>query len=411
MRQSQFFVKTTKTAPKDEISKNAILLHRAAFIDKLQAGSYTLLPLGLRVLKKIEGIIRSEMEAIGGQEIIMPALHPKENWEQTGRWDGFDALIKVGLGDERDMCLGPTHEEVVSPLAKRFTSSYRDLPFATYQFQYKFRAEKRAKSGLLRGREFLMKDLYSFHVSQEDLDQYYEQAVSAYDNVYRRVGLGEYTYKTYASGGAFSKYSHEYQTLSEAGEDEIHICDICRIAVNKEIIEDLEGKCPECGAELSRTAKAIEVGNIFKLGTKFSTPFELSYTDNAGVAHPVIMGCYGIGLTRLIGTVAEVLSDDKGLVWPLSIAPFAIHLLSLGQDEEAEKLYRRLLEAGIEVLWDDRDCGAGEKFADSDLIGCPWRVVISSKTMMENGIELKARISNESQIVSADELLSKLTQR
>lgn len=405
MKQSRLFTRTQKEISKDEVSMNAQLLIRAGFIDKLMAGVYTILPLGLRVMNKIEQIIREEMNAIDGQEIFMPTLHPRENWMKTGRWDTMDDLYKVKDSSGREMALGPTHEEVVVPLMKRFISSYKDVPFAAYQFQNKFRMEMRSKSGILRGREFMMKDLYSFHADENDLDAYYERAKKAYYNVFERVGLKNETYLTYASGGSFSKYSHEFQTLTEAGEDSIYICEKCRIAINKEIIDDLEHSCPECHEGNLDEKKAIEVGNIFKLMTKFSAPFELKVKNENGEDIEVVMGCYGIGLGRLMGTVVEVRHDDKGIIWPENIAPFKVHLLSLGENEEAEKIYQALTEKGIEVLFDDRDASAGEKFADSDLIGIPYRIVVSKKSLAAGGMEIKKRNESESKIVSVEEMM------
>lgn len=403
MRQSQLFTKARKEAPADEVAKNAKLLIRAGFVDKLQAGVYTYLPLGLRVLKKIENIIREEMNKAGGQEILMPSLHPKENWQTTGRWDTMDDLYKVSDSSGRENALGPTHEEIVVPLVKQFVSSYRDLsqdnPLAVYQFQNKFRMELRAKSGILRGREFIMKDMYSFHQNEADLSAYYEKMKGVYARVFERAGLGERTYLTFASGGSFSKYSHEFQTLTNAGEDTIHICDKCRIAVNKEIIEE-QDSCPSCGNKELRVETAVEVGNIFDLKTKFSALFKLSYKDEAGNEQPVVMGCYGIGLGRMLGTVVEVLGDDKGLVWPKEISPFAVHLVEIPSTKEvvhreAEKLYDELTEQGTEVLWDDRDLRAGEKFAESDLLGIPLRVVVSEKTLAEGKFEIKERSTGD----------------
>lgn len=408
MRQSQLFTKTIKNLPKDETSFNAQTLIRAGFINKVGAGIYTFLPLGLRVLNKINKIIREEIDAIGGQEILMPALTPKEVWQTTGRWDNFDALFRLKGNDDKEYALGATHEEIVTPLAQEYAFSYKELPFAVYQIQTKFRNEKRAKAGLIRGREFLMKDLYSFHVGQEDLDAYYEKAKAAYFRIYERLGLGEQTYITYASGGAFSKYSHEFQTLTEAGEDHIHICEACRIAINREIIEE-QKICPGCGRDDLREAKAIEVGNIFKLGSKFSEPFNFSYTDNEGAKHPVVMGCYGMGPSRILGTIVELYHDERGLIWPKNVAPFAIHLLSLQQNEVADKLYDGLVAAGFEVLYDDRlTVGNGEKFADADLIGCPWRLVVSAKTIAAGAIEIKSRTAEESELVPMEKAIDYL---
>ncbi len=405
MKQSFLFTKTIKEIPKDETSYNAQTLIRAGFIDKLGAGIYTFLPLGLRVLNKINNIIREEINSVGGQEVLMPALTPKEIWQTTDRWENFDALFKLFGSDDKEYALGATHEEIVTPLAQKFTLSYRDLPFSIYQIQTKFRNEKRAKAGLLRGREFSMKDLYSFHVSQEDLDIYYEKVKQVYFNIYKRLGLGDITYLTYASGGAFSKYSHEFQTICSAGEDIIYICQKCKTAINREIIEE-QKDCPECGSNDFKEEKAIEVGNIFKLGTKFSKSFGFQYKNQSDDIGDIIMGCYGMGPSRILGTIVEVYHDDKGIIWPDNIAPFSIHLISLKQNEEAEKIYQKLISAGFDVLYDDRDeISAGEKFADADLIGCPVRLVLSSKTLTDNKIEFKARKNNNLELINIDDLL------
>jgi prolyl-tRNA synthetase len=405
MRQSQLFTKTQKNAPKDETSLNAQLLIRAGYVDKLMAGVYTILPLGFRVLKKIENIIREEMNTIGGQEMFMPSLQPKENWLQTGRWETMDDLYKVKDASDREFALGPTHEEIISPLMKKYASSYKDFPFAVYQFQNKFRMEKRAKSGILRGREFLMKDLYSFHLSQEDLDEYYEKAKIAYKNIFDRCGIGEKTYLTFASGGSFSKYSHEFQTETEAGEDLIFVCTKCNMAFNKEIKGEV-AHCPECSNHSFHQKKAVEVGNIFKLGTKYSAPFDLTVTDEKGKKVPVIMGCYGIGLQRLMGTIVEVRNDDQGIIWPESVAPFQVHLISLGKNKEAEKIYKDLEKNNVEVLYDDRvDTSAGAKFADADLIGIPWRIVVSEKSLADGGVEVKRRSENKAKIIKIGSII------
>lgn len=414
MRQSQLFTKTRKEAPADEVAKNAKLLIRAGYVDKLQAGVYTYLPLGLRVLKKIENIIREEMNNVGAQEILMPSLQPKENWQTTGRWDTMDDLYKVSDASGRENALGPTHEEVVVPLVKQFVASYRDLPFAAYQFQNKFRMELRAKSGILRGREFMMKDMYSFHTNEADFTTYYENMKVVYARIFECAGIGERTYLTYASGGSFSKYSHEFQTVTPSGEDTIYICDACRVAVNKEIIEDMKNSCPICGNRDLRIETSIEVGNIFDLKTKFSAPFNLSYKDAEGNDQVVIMGCYGTGLGRILGTIVEVLGDDKGLVWPRSVAPFSVHLVELASADdstvrtEAQGLYDELTRGGVEVLWDDRDARAGEKFADSDLIGVPVRVVVSAKTIAAGKFEIKDRATGDVSMVDRYELVKSL---
>lgn len=392
---------------------NAQLLVRAGFADKLMAGVYTLLPLGLRVYRKIESIIRREMDAIGGQEILMPSLQPKANWEKTGRWKTYDSLFRfMSYYTKGEYALGPTHEEIVVPLVQGQNLSYKDFPAYVYQIQTKFRDEARAKSGLLRGREFSMKDLYSFHTSEEDLDAYYEKAKKAYFRIFKEVGLGDVTYLTFASGGSFSKYSHEFQTLSDAGEDVIYLCLKCKVAVNKEIIGEQKG-CPECGQKKLKEEKAVEVGNIFKLKTKYSSTFGLKFKDEKGKEGDVIMGCYGIGLTRLLGTIAEVHHDEKGMVWPESVEPFAVHLVRLGQDAKvlkfADDVYATLRKKGVEILYDDREASAGEKFADADLIGVPVRAVVSAKTLEKKGVEVKGRSEPNARIVNVKDFLRQLS--
>ena len=404
MKQSKLFTKTIKQAPKDEESLNARLLTRAGFIDKLSAGVYSFLPMGLRVLNKVENIIRKEMNAIGGQEILMPAIHPKNVWEKTGRWESIDVMYKLEDSGNREFALGTTHEEIVAPLAGRFINSYKDLPFYAYQIQTKFRDEKRAKSGLLRGREFRMKDLYSFHTDQKDLDEYYEKAADAYFRIFEKVGLGHLTVKTFASGGAFSKYSHEFQTLSEIGEDTIYLCEKCRVAINKEIIND-QKVCPECGNTNLVERKAIEVGNIFKLGDRFTKAFNVKYLDQNGEENYVIMGCYGIGPSRLIGAIVEIFHDDNGIIWPETVAPFKVHLIDIKQKEKADEIYRQLSGAGVEVLYDDRDVSAGIKFADADLIGIPYRVVVSEKTIAKGSVEVKNRKTRDIEMIEMDKLI------
>ncbi|OGD67728.1 prolyl-tRNA synthetase [Candidatus Campbellbacteria bacterium RIFOXYC2_FULL_35_25] len=410
MYQSKLFTKTRKEAPKDEVSKNAQLLIRAGFINKEMAGVYSILPLGLRVINKIANIVREEMNQTGGVELQSTALQKKEVWEKTNRWDDkvVDNWFKTQLKNDTELGLAFTHEEPMSNMMTNFVSSYKDLPIYAYDIRTVFRNEARAKSGIMRGREFFWKALYSFSKDEKEHNEYYEKAKIAYKNIYNKVGLGDKTFMTFASGGTFSKYSHEFQTLSEAGEDNIFICDKCKIAVNQEIIEE-QNTCPECGNKDLRQEKAIEVGNIFSLGTKFSKPFELKYKDEKGEDQFVFMGSYGLGISRLMGTVVEVLSDDKGIVWPESLAPFKVHLLSLGKDEEAEKIYNQLSEKGIEVLFDDRDTRAGEKFADSDLLGIPYRVVVSGKSLEAGGVEFKKRNSEEGKIISIEELIKQIS--
>ena len=409
MKQSRLFTKTLKYAPKDEKSVNARFLIRAGFVDKLSAGVYIFSFLGLRVLEKVEKIISEEIEAIGGQKILMPGLVPKENWEQTGRWKTFDDLYKVKGKSHTEYGLGATHEEVIVPFVRKYISSYKDLPCYVYQIQ----DELRAKSGILRGREFIMKDLYSFHASEEDLDVYYEKAKKTYFKIFKRCGIGPQTYLCLASGGTFSKFSHEFQTITFAGEDVIYICENCGLAINKEIKQE-HPKCPECGKTKFRQEKAIEVGNIFKLRTKYTKPFDFNFTDNKGSKKLVEMGCYGIGLSRLIGAAVEVHHDEKGIIWPSSVAPFDIHLLSLasGKGNKApkikkasDKIYQDLQKQDIEVLYDDRkDKTPGEKFADADLIGIPIRIVISERTLTRNCVEVKKRNEKKVKLVKIKSL-------
>lgn len=419
MKFSQLVSRTIKQVDQTDVSINAQLLQKAGYVNKLMAGVYSYLPLGMKVLGNIENIIREEMNAIDGQEILMPALQPKDIWDTTGRWDKIDVLFKLKGAGDRDLALGPTHEEVVTPLAGAYIKSYRDLPQAVYQIQTKFRNEARAKSGLLRGREFRMKDLYSFHTTQADLDAYYDRATQAYKNVYRRCGLGEITMFTYASGGAFSKYSHEFQTLTDSGEDIVYCIPGTDIAINKEIVDDAEAMASiraahNVGAEVKlEERKAIEVGNIFKLGTRFSDACGVKFTDSDGQQKAVLMGCYGIGPSRVMGTIAECLSDDKGLVWPDEVAPFKIHLVSLAKndDEKAacDKIYGDLKTAGYSVLYDDRpDARAGEKLADADLLGMPHRILVSAKTLAEGKVEYKARRAETAQLMSLAEVMKQL---
>lgn len=410
MRQSKLFTKTRKEAPADEVSKNAELLIRGGYVNKEMAGVYTYLPLGLRVLRKIENIIREEMNKVGGQEVLMSTLQPKENWEKTGRWESMDDLYKVSDSSGREVALGPTHEEIVVPILKNYVSSHKDLPLAIYQIQNKFRMELRAKSGILRGREFIMKDMYSFHASQEDLDDFYNKMKVVYKNIFSRAGIGHLTYMTFASGGSFSRYSHEFQSITPVGEDTIYVDEASGIAVNKEVYNDEVLKNLGLKNDKLVENRSIEVGNIFELNTKFSQPFNLTYKDEKGENHVVLMGCYGIGLGRLMGTVVEVLSDDKGIIWPEEIAPFQVHLLSLGEDgevlKEVEGVYTSLEKAGIEVLFDDRrEVSAGEKFADADLLGIPLRAVVSARSLKDGGIEIKKRTEEKGKIISMAELL------
>lgn len=390
--------KTRKEGPKDEVSKNANLLIRAGFINKEMAGVYSYLPLGLRVMNKIENIIRDEMNKIGGIEMKTSIIQSKEVWEKSNRWDDsvVDNWFKTKLKNGTEVGLSFTNEEAYSHLLKQYISSYKDLPMYPYDFKSIFRNEARSKSGILRGREFYWKALYSFSKSDMEHNEFYEKAKEAYANVFKRVGLGDTTYLTFASGGSFSKFSHEFQTLTEAGEDTIYLDEKNKIAVNKEVYSDEILK--ELGIVKSNLVekKSIEVGNIFSLGTRFSEPFDLKYKNEKGEEKFVVMGSYGIGLGRLMGTVVEALSDDKGIVWPTSIAPFKVHLIELVSENKevkktAEALYESLAKNGLEVLYDDREARPGEKFNDSDLIGIPVRIVVSEKGLDKGEFEVKTR--------------------
>src|SRR3989344_5205914 len=402
MKQSQLFTKTRREAPADEVSKNAILLTRAGFINKELAGVYSLLPLGLRVVDKIKKIVSEEMEALGSVEFLMSTLQNKEIWEKTGRWsdEKVDVWFKSTLKSGSEVGFGWSHEEPITNLMTSHIASYHDLPVYVHQFQNKLRNEVRAKAGILRGREFLMKDMYSFARNEEEHMAFYNKATEAYLNVFRKVGLGDITYVTSASGGFFTdKFSHEFQTLCEAGEDTIYITDENgKVAVNGEVEKKGDPK------------KAVEVGNIFTFGTEKCEQMGLYFNDEKGNKTPVYLGSYGIGITRLMGVLAEVFGDDKGLVWPEAVAPFKVHLLSLSENSKklADEAYEKLQAAGVEVLYDDRDARAGEKFADADLIGIPLRAVVSEKTPAGT-VEIKERISETARIVSHAELLEMLS--
>ncbi len=417
MKQSQLFTKTKKEAPSDEVSKNAEFLIRGGFIHKEMAGVYDYLPLGLRVLKKIENIVREEMNAIGGQEILMTSLQEKETWEPTNQWDDaqVDVWFKTKLKNDTELGLAVTHEAPITKMLKGFLNSYRDLPFFVYQFQNKFRNETRAKSGIMRCREFIMKDMYSFAKDETEHNEFYEKSKEAYKNIFKRVGIGHLTYLTFASGGMFSKFSHEFQTVTSAGEDTIYVDEDKGIAINKEVYNDEVIASLGLSKENLVENKAVEVGNIFTLSTRFSDALKLTYKTEAGEEKSAFMGSYGIGPGRLMGTIVEVLSDDKGIIWPEAVAPFSVHLLSLGEDEavlgEAKKVYEKLIAEKIEVLFDDRaGVTAGEKFADADLLGMPMRAVVSVRSMKEGGIEIKRRVEEKGKIVSQDELVKLLKQ-
>ena len=414
MRQSTLFTKARREAPADEVSKNAQLLVRAGYVHKEMAGVYSYLPLGLRVLNNIVCIIREEMNAIGGQEIVMTALQDKALWERTDRWDDakVDNWFKTKLAAGGDTGLAITHEEPLTRIMTDHISSYRDLPVMVYQFQNKFRNELRAKSGVMRGKEFMMKDLYSFAKSEEEHEAQYAAARAAYVKIFERFGIGGITYPTFASGGVFSDFSEEFQTLSDAGEDTIYVNEEKHLAVNKEVMTDeaLAKLGLDRGSLVEK--KAIESGNIFHLGTRFSNALDLSFKDETGAAKPVIMGSYGIGVTRMIGILTEVLADEKGLVWPKEVAPFAMHLVSLGKggdevSKAADELYADLVKAGADVLYDDRDMSAGQKFAESDLLGIPARIVVGKEAAASEIYEVVDRATGSVEKKPRAELLRK----
>ena len=411
MRQSGLFTRTRREAPKDEVAKNAQLLIRGGFVHKEMAGAYSYLPLGLRTLTKIENIIREEMDALGGQELRMATLHPSEPWKQTGGWDNVDVLFKLQSRTEKEYALGQSEEEIVTPIVGEYAVSYKDLPVAVYQIGQKYRDELRAKSGIMRGREFGMKDMYSFHETQEDFDRFYQLAKEAYLRIYSRCGLVAKV--TEASGGAFSeKLSYEFMVLTDAGEDDILYCDSCTHCANVEVSQQKEGDtCEKCGKGTLALGKASEVGNVFDLGQKYPKALGFTYKDKEGKDQYPIMGCYGIGTTRLMGTIVETMADDKGMVWPESVAPFRFHLVSLAPDDAevlalADSLYNDLTKKGVTVLYDDRGLRAGEKLNDSDLIGIPIRIIVGKETVKSGQVEIVARTTGEMEKVSRDTVLS-----
>jgi len=408
MQQSQLFPKTRKETPKDAESVNHKLLVRGGFIDQLMSGSWTLLPLGLRVVTKINQIIREEINAVGGQEMLMPLLHPKEIWSETGRWDKADEIMyKLSDSRKKEYVLSFTHEEIVMDLLRKNIKSYQDLPVAVYHFSTKFRNEARAKSGILRGREFMMNDLYSAHTSEKDMLSYYEKVKGAYIKIFKRLGFDFRVAE--ASGGVFTeRHTHEFQVINANGEDTIYVCDKCDYAVNKEIFEGIEGKkCPECKeGKIEKKEGNIEVGNIFPLGTWYAERMHVYYTDEKGLKKPVWFASYGIGPTRVMGALVEVSHDDRGIIWSPQVAPFDVHLLDL-PGGKGETIYKQLKESGVDVLWDDRSVAPGEKFADADLLGIPVRLVTSEKS--GDKIEWKGRTSDKSELLTLEEVFNKLT--
>lgn len=414
MRLSQLFTKTSKTVPAGETARNARLLIQAGFIYKVMAGVYAYTPLGLKVIENIKRIVREEMNAVSGQELIMTNLQRPEPWQMTGRWDDkvVDIWFKTKLKDDSEIGLAWSHEEAIIDMMRQFVSSYKDLPISVYQFQTKLRNELRAKSGIMRGREFVMKDMYSLSIDAAQHDAYYDSVIKAYKKAYERLGLGKDTYVTFASGGAFTKFSHEFQTVCEAGEDIIYMHRGKNIAINKEVLN--EENLKELGLERDELeeVKSSEVGNTFNFGTDKSEQMDFSFTNDKGEKQFVHLGSYGIGISRLMGVIAEKFSDDKGLVWPEAVAPAKAYLARLGDAPEvakqADELYERLTASGVEVLYDDRDARAGEKFADADLLGIPYRVVVSGKTAASGSYELKARTADTPRQASTEELLKTL---
>lgn len=411
MRLSKNFTRTIKQAPADEVARNAQLLIRAGYVHKTMAGVYSYLPLGLKVVENIKQIVREEMNKIGSQELVMSTLQSKELWQETGRWsdDLVDVWFKSHLQDGTEVGLGWTHEEPIVDLLRNYLKSYKDLPISVYQFQNKLRNELRAKSGIMRGREFVMKDMYSVHASKEDLDNYYNATIEAYKRCYDRFGIGDETYVTFASGGAFTKFSHEFQTICDAGEDYIYLHRGKNIAVNEEVLDEAVKELGIDRSELERV-KTAEVGNIFNFGTQKSEEMRLVFTDAEGVEQYAYMGSYGIGITRVMGVIVEKFADDKGLVWPENIAPAKVYLVQIGSQSRAtaDELYQKLQSAGIETIYDDRDERPGVKFADAELLGIPYRVTVSDRLLDDGKWEVSTRQTGEQRLLTADELLATL---
>ena len=414
MRLSQNFTRTLKEAPTDEVARNAQLLIRAGFVYKVMAGVYAYTPLGLKVIENIKQIVREEMNALGAQELIMTNLQSKDPWEMTTRWDEkvVDIWFKTKLQDGTELGLAWSHEEAILDMMRQYVKSYKDLPAKVYQFQTKLRNEVRAKSGIMRGREFLMKDMYSLHATAEDLDRFYQATIDAYMRAYKRMGIGEDTYVTFASGGAFTKFSHEFQTVCEVGEDTIYLHRGKNIAVNEEVMND------EALAELGisrdelEPVKSVEVGNIFNFGTEKCEQMGINFTDSEGKQQPVYLGSYGIGISRMMGILVEKFADERGIIWPESVAPAKVYLVRIGGEaavQAADELYEELQTKGIEVIYDDREERPGVKFADAELIGIPYRVTVSERNLAEGAYELTPRNRGETSLLTHDELLAKLS--
>lgn len=414
MRVSKLFTKTSKNLPADETALNAQLLIKAGYVHKEMAGVYSFLPLGLKVLENIKQIVREEMDAIGGQELIMSSLQPKEIWQKTDRWDdkNVDIWFKSKLKNGAEVGFGWSHEEPIVEMMKNHISSYKDLPAYAYQFQTKLRNELRSKSGIMRGREFVMKDMYSASMDQKDHDKFYQDCIKAYHRVFERLGIGDETFLTFASGGAFTQFSHEFQTICDAGEDVIYLSREKKIAVNKEVLNDEVLNKLGLKRDDLEEVKAAEVGNIFDFNVIKSKEMDFKYTDETGKIQFVHLGSYGIGISRLMGVLVEKFADDKGIVWPEAVAPAKVYLISVGEDkkitDQANEIYKELTDAGVEVLFDDRNVGPGQKFGDADLLGIPHRLVISDKSLAAGGLEYKKRTSKDIEIITKKELLSRV---
>ena len=411
MKLSETFTKTRKDVPSDEVSLNAQLLIKAGFIHKEMAGVYSYLPLGLKVLENIKGIIREEMNSLGAQEIIMTTLQSKELWEKTNRWsdETVDIWFKSRLKNDTEVGMAWSHEEQITEMMKEYLNSYRDLPANVYQFQTKLRNEIRAKSGIMRTREFVMKDLYSYSRTEQEHKIFYDKVTKAYLSIFKKVGLGDVTFFTFASGGAFTQFSHEFQTLTEAGEDIIYLNREKKVAINEEVYSDDVLSLLNLKAEELEKVKAAEVGNIFSFGTTKSEDLGLYFSDEDGRAKAVVLGSYGIGVGRLMGVIVEHFADERGMVWPEAISPAKVIIDCLGLGKEvvsaADKLYKDLTARGVAVIYDDRDMRPGEKFSDADLLGIPYRIVVSKQTLASGQLELKKRTDTKTQMVSYRELL------
>lgn len=412
MRLTQNFTRTLRDAPADEKAKNAQLLIRAGYVYKVMAGVYAYTPFGLRVLENIKQIVREEMNNINSQELIMSSLQRKETWDGTGRWDDevVDVWFKSELKDGTEVGFGWSHEEAILEMMKQYLKSYKDLPISVYQFQTKMRNELRAKSGIMRGREFVMKDMYSLHASEADCDAYYDKAIEAYKRVYDRLGIGDSTFVTFASGGAFTKFSHEFQTICEAGEDTLYVNADQTVAVNEEVLDEAAAELGIDKATLVPVVSA-EVGNIFKFGTEKSEQMGINFTGEDGKQHPVYLASYGVGVTRVMGVIVEKFADEKGIVWPLNVAPYTVYIVRIGGEAaiaEADKLYDELKSRGVTVVYDDRDERPGTKFADAELMGIPYRVTVSDRLIEQEAYEFAERASGESSLLTREELFAKI---